>query len=235
MQKEYGPCDSTNSVDLVCQSTSHELVSSPLTVKMKFNNKRQKRREGKAYRLAQKKIEALEAKINRLAHKNNALRKKLSRQAQQKIFSTKKGFVKNPNVSISRKDRQKRKSSDESTASPENGSTSSARRQKCTRNDKDSTILTPKSRSKEELRIEGLSPSKYPKIIKKLSFHNCLVSDLNERIKETRGRRRERSAVQSISGKLIKKYRMKSCLRKEVKVSHRSTYTETSKKPKLID
>ena len=233
LQKEFGPCDSTNSVDFMCPSTSHESVSSPLTVKMKFNNKRQKRQEGKSYGLAQKKIEALEPKINKLAHKNDALRKKLSRQAQQKFFSTKKGVLKNSNASISRKGRQKRKSSDESTASPKNGSTSSARRQKCTRNDKDLTILTPKSRSKEDLRMEGLSPSKYPKIIKKLSFHNCLVNDLNERIKETRGRRRERSAVQSISGKLIKKYRMKSCLRKEVKVSHRSTYTEASKKPKL--
>ena len=32
---------------------------------------------------------------------------------------------------------------------------------------------------------------------------------------------------------MIKKYRMKSCVKKAVKVSHRSTYTETSKKPKL--
>lgn len=190
-EKETGPCDSPSSE--IYPSTSQESVNSTLKVKLTFNNNINKKRERKAYRMAKKNMEA---KLSKITHTNDALRTKLSRQTQRTEISIQRGQGEKTNTNLPGNETTENPSV-QNNAPRENGKSSRERKRKYIQNDVELSTLTPKSKSKEELRMEGLSPSKYPKIVKKLFFHNSLVNELNESIKQTRGRRRERSVIQS--------------------------------------
>ncbi|WAR22114.1 hypothetical protein MAR_016088, partial [Mya arenaria] len=70
--------------------------------------------------------------------------------------------------------------------------------------------LTPKSKSIHELRHLGISPAKHTRLVKKLTFHNSLVEEIKSRIVQNRGRSRQRKALEVVSGKLMKKYRLRA-------------------------
>ena len=76
---------------------------------------------------------------------------------------------------------------------------------------------TPRSRSSEELRAEGISPRMVPNIRKKLLFANALIDDINEKLNH------KTSLSQVLSGKIIKKYRQQTILRSNIKVTRRQT------------
>ncbi|WAR18386.1 hypothetical protein MAR_000224 [Mya arenaria] len=61
----------------------------------------------------------------------------------------------------------------------------------------------------EELRHLGISPAKHTRLVKKLTFHNSLVEEIKSRIVQNRGRSRQRTALEVVSGKLMKKYRLR--------------------------
>ncbi|WAR06284.1 LOW QUALITY PROTEIN: hypothetical protein MAR_021653, partial [Mya arenaria] len=70
--------------------------------------------------------------------------------------------------------------------------------------------LTPKSKSIHELRHLGISPAKHTRLVKKLTFHNSLVEEIKSRIVQNRGRSCQRKALEVVSGKLMKKYRLRA-------------------------
>ena len=79
--------------------------------------------------------------------------------------------------------------------------------------------LTPKSKSKVELRKEDVSPSKHPKLVKTLAFHNSLVKDISESIDPKRGRHEQREIVGAVCGKAIRKNRLKSKAAQNFKIN----------------
>lgn len=64
--------------------------------------------------------------------------------------------------------------------------------------------LTPRSLSKKELRNEGLSPSKYPKIVKQLTFHHSLVNNISEKLEPVRGKSAQRSVFKLYVVRLLR-------------------------------
>jgi len=119
---------------------------------------------------------------------------------------------------------------------------SNANSLKCTTNDSNKrkrqhqyhNTMSPKSTAFAVLRQEGLSPTKFQKLARKLTFHNTIVEEVKENVKTNRGRSRQRSLLQVVCGKVMKKYRFASSCSRELGVDRRqisksSTFVGTTK------
>jgi len=81
--------------------------------------------------------------------------------------------------------------------------------------------MTPRSKSKAELRSEGISPTKHQKLVQKFTFHQSLVEEVKSNVIPDRGRARQRTALQTVCGKVVKKYRLGSKCCRDLTVSYR--------------
>lgn len=137
-----GPCDSTSS-GVVAPSTS----SLNQEFKVKMNFKRKDQSKGRAISKSKLKLRSLEQKVKNLTKRNETLRKRIYRGSSQKSESVK---------STPKKRKSKEQKGTEDTTT---------RKRKI--NNDNEVDLTPRSKSKIELRQEGLSPTKHPKLMKK--------------------------------------------------------------------
>ena len=90
--------------------------------------------------------------------------------------------------------------------------------------------MTPRSKTVSEVRQEGISPPRAPKLKKKLVLHNALI----EGIKETKNQKRGKKLIslrKIISGKVLKKYRCARFFSAQTGIERRSLKL-TSKKPR---
>ena len=202
-----GPCDSTTaSIDMhtATASTSSGCTGN-LVVKMKFAEKRGKWKKSKSLKKANHMIKTLSTRVSSLRKRNETLRKKLQRSKSEKVRSPGEKLISETKEKTPIQTPNRKRKHDEIST------------------------LTPHSRSKEELRNEGLSPSKHRRLIKKLTFHHTLIEGVKETIKHDRGRSRQRSTLQIVCGKVLKKYRMKSRCSEELNV-HRNQVLMSEKR-----
>ena len=114
---------------------------------MKMNFKRKDQSKGRAISKSKLKLRSLEQKVKNLTKRNETLRKRIYRGSSQKSESVK---------STPKKRKSKEQKGTEDTTT---------RKRKI--NNDNEIDLTPRSKSKIELRQEGLSPTKHPKLMKK--------------------------------------------------------------------
>lgn len=81
--------------------------------------------------------------------------------------------------------------------------------------------LTPKKRTAAELRAEGLSPSKVPKIAKKILMANVLTDELKTAVK-TEGTKGKTMIKQIVPGPILQKYRVKAQLSSHIQINRRN-------------
>ncbi|MES9883292.1 MAG: hypothetical protein ABW185_20700 [Sedimenticola sp.] len=97
--------------------------------------------------------------------------------------------------------------------------------------EKSPKTLTPRSKSKAEIRAAGISPSKCPSLVKKLKFHNCVLQQAKTSIKEGGGKPAQRTYLKVLTGKLLKKYRCNSELSRRLKVTRKAVSKATQRVP----
>ncbi|KAL4223328.1 hypothetical protein ACF0H5_016799 [Mactra antiquata] len=169
-------------------STSYAVENPKMVVNMKFAEKRGSWKTKSSVKKANKKIKKLEVKLSVLQKRNNTLRKRLQRVNKNQLpnhhFQTPKMKFYSSGVTVT-----------------------AGRKRKLPENE---PSMTPKSKSINLLRSEGLTPKKHPKLTKQLIFHNSMVEEVKENIELSRGRATQRRALQIVCGKVIKRYRMKS-------------------------
>lgn len=178
-----GPCDSTSSTSAIREPVSAE---TKFVVDMKFPSRRGQWKKSQPLKKAQVTIKRLEMRVNELRKRNNSLRKKVLRNN-----------IKRPGSCSIASALNKRRENSGFKEGGRNRSIVDAN-------------LTPKSKSIHELRSLGISPDKHNRLVKKLTFHNSLVEEIKSKIVPNRGRARQRTALELISGKLIRKYRLRS-------------------------
>ena len=182
-----GPCDSTSTGDIIIPVASTSSASSngaKIHVKMDF---RKKSSRGKEITKTKLKLRTLNQKVKALTIRNETLRKRVYRgSGSEKSTPNDRKTQEQSKITPSKS--KKRKLGDEYPMSE----------------------LTPKSKLKVELRKEGVSPSKHPRLVKTLAFHNSLVKDISESIDPKRGRPEQREIVGAVCGKAIRKNRLKS-------------------------
>ena len=205
-ESSLGPCDSTTSTAACYEAEQPSTSSSEsqLVVKLNFNERRGSWKKLKAVKKSKEKVEQLELKVSSLKKRNDALRKQLRR-------------VKSP---------------DQSNANSLKCTTNDSNKRK--RQHQDHNTRSPKSTAFADLRQEGLSPTKFQKLARKLTFHNTMVEEVKEKVKTNRGRSRQRSLLQVVCGKVMKKYRFASSCSRELGVDRRqisksSTFVGTTK------
>lgn len=90
--------------------------------------------------------------------------------------------------------------------------------------------LTPKSKTKLELREAGVSPSKLPlKIVKKLTLANVVFEEVKHATVENQQQRHSAIIHKVVSGKIIKKYRLQTSLMKTCNLTRRGIKTDSKK------
>jgi hypothetical protein len=188
-EQSPGPCDSTT-MNLM-PSTSYREQNQKMVVNMKFAEKRGSWKNKHCVKKANSKIQELESRLSALKKRNNTLRKRLQR-ANAQSQQTPKSKELNAKVVVN-----------------SSSTTKSDRKRKLPENELN-TPMTPRSKSVDLLRSEGLTPKKHPKLIKQLTFHNSIVEEVKRNIAPNRGRARQRTALQIVCGKVIKRYRMTS-------------------------
>ena len=188
-----GPCDSTSSGDIMNPVASTSSEREQLKVKMNFKKKSSSR--GKEVAKTKKKLRQLNKKVKTLTKRNETLRKRMYRGTEQK------SEIQSIHVPENTENRN----------TPEkNAVGSSTCKKRKSSEEKEKSNLTPRSLSKAQLRSEGVSPSKHPKLVKTLSFHNSIVEDINKSIEPKRGRAEQREVLSAVCGKSVKRSRCKS-------------------------
>ena len=89
--------------------------------------------------------------------------------------------------------------------------------------------FTPRKRVATELREAGVSPSKIPKTIKDKLLFNHVVTDEIKAARKSMGVKGTRVIANVLTGKIVRKYNMKSMLSKYTGV-HRNTLNKANKK-----
>ena len=82
----------------------------------------------------------------------------------------------------------------------------------------DVLLLTPKRRTAQFMRSEGLSPRKHPKVRKQLRLHYSVIEEVKASAEVAN---RKVNPIAVVSGKIIKKYRLRKQLGETLKVSRR--------------
>lgn len=80
------------------------------------------------------------------------------------------------------------------------------------------------------LRSEGLTPRKHPKLVKHLTFHHGIVSQIKQKVGPQRGRARQRTALQIVCGNVITRYRLASTSSRALGVDRRQIEKATTAK-----
>ncbi|KAK6186926.1 hypothetical protein SNE40_006182 [Patella caerulea] len=95
--------------------------------------------------------------------------------------------------------------------------------------------MTPKSKTKHELRQAGISPKRMkPSIVKKLIMSNAIINEVKETKRLNTEESKRRILYGVVSGKIIKKYRCMSIVEKEMTLSRKSLRRNNSKNLQLI-
>jgi hypothetical protein len=84
--------------------------------------------------------------------------------------------------------------------------------------------LTPKSKTRWQMKEAGLKPLRTAAIWKALMFANTMAHSMKDKLQSTLNRASKRMLTASLSGKIIKKYRCCSVLRREAGIGRTSAY-----------
>lgn len=89
---------------------------------------------------------------------------------------------------------------------------------------------SPRKRMGDELRSEGISPSKSPRLAKKVLLANVLTEQMKN--ESQKGQKTRKVIRDMVSGKLINKYRLKSYISSNVTISRKSLSKKTTPRKK---
>ncbi|CAC5394558.1 unnamed protein product [Mytilus coruscus] len=94
----------------------------------------------------------------------------------------------------------------------------------------ETTISSPMRKANKDLREANLSPTKYPDLQKKLTYHNCLISEIKESVSHEK--KNKFPVLQVITGKAIRDH---TCIRRlsyDIKVNRKQLMKIKSKREK---
>ncbi|CAG2223343.1 unnamed protein product [Mytilus edulis] len=104
-----------------------------------------------------------------------------------------------------------------------------ARENKDNKNNLEKTITSPMRKANQDLREANLSPTKYPDLQKKLTYHNCLISEIKESVSHEKNKF---PVLQVITGKAIRDHKCIRRLSYDIKVNRKQLMKIKSKREK---
>ncbi|VDH99569.1 Hypothetical predicted protein [Mytilus galloprovincialis] len=104
-----------------------------------------------------------------------------------------------------------------------------ARENKDNKNNLEKTISSPMRKANQDLREANLSPTKYPDLQKKLTYHNCLISEIKESVSHEKNKF---PVLQVITGKAIRDHKCIRRLSYDIKVNRKQLMKIKSKREK---
>ena len=197
-----GPCDSTTND--ICQpsvASSSTLQTGRLVVDLKFvKGRRGRPRQSNALKVANSALKTLKSQLGSLKKKHTALKRKLNRSRSTVSSGNRMSYV-----CVTPSNRKRKLNFEE-------------------------TKLTPKSKAEREVHNLGITPTKRRRIVEELTLSNTILTELKENVVEERGRSRQRTLLQNVCGKLMKKYRLQSRFSQAVSVNRKQVMMSRNRK-----
>jgi len=192
-------------------SASKDTTMGPLIVKLPTitPKKRSRTRISRSTSISRRKIRKLEEQNQQLNRKYKTISKRYERLMKRTT---------------------QHKDTEQSISESDDGSDKLDKREGSTISSK----LTPRKRSLQELRDEGISPTKIPKVIKdKLILANTLTDEIAEAYRSS-NEQGKGIVVDIISGERLKKYRLKKTLSSATRINRATLYKKEHQRTSTV-